>query len=279
MYIGVCLCAANLLSDSAPRRQAARVRLPEERPEGGVRKWKAAEFSPGLRCKRETGSLVSARPRESSERPPPAGLAHSSLRAPPKTGGEDSRPGSARGLEWMPGIDLQPGSAAAGELDSRGGQSTEFPFLGVLMEENAAPGRSVRPRSQRALGTPPAWVAQLGQLPPALPKKMVQAGNGTSLPAGHRALRPPGNFISLDDIFARCGHPWGLTPLSESPGQRGSPGATNGTSASKLHPARVGGWGRGNRSWLQGQCAALGCACSHVPGVEGQPGCGGGGML
>ncbi|KAG5202393.1 hypothetical protein JEQ12_003783 [Ovis aries] len=69
--------------------------------------------------------------------------------------GEDSLPGSARGLEWMPGIDLQPGSAAAGELDSRGGQSTEFPFLGVLMEENAAPGKSVRPRSQRALGTPP----------------------------------------------------------------------------------------------------------------------------
>lgn len=37
VYIGVCLCTANLLSDSAPRRQAARVRLPEERPEGGVK--------------------------------------------------------------------------------------------------------------------------------------------------------------------------------------------------------------------------------------------------
>lgn len=133
-YIGVCLCTANLLSDSASRRQAARVRLPEEGPEGGVRKWKAAEFSPGLRCKREAGSLRSARPRKVPSVPHPP-VWPTVLCAPPQTGGEDSRSGSARGLEWMPSIDLQPGSAA-GELNSRGGQSTEFLFLGVLLEKN-----------------------------------------------------------------------------------------------------------------------------------------------
>ena len=64
---GVCVFMCISGSVCAPRifsvtRQAAQVRLPEEGPEGEVRKWKAAEFSPGLRCKREAGSLRSARP-------------------------------------------------------------------------------------------------------------------------------------------------------------------------------------------------------------------------
>lgn len=169
--------------------------------------------------------------------------------------------------------------SGGGRTGLKGRAEHRVPFPGSPYGGKRSSRQVCQTQIPASSGNSSSWVAQLGQLPPALPKKMVQAGNGTSLPAGHRALRPPGNFISLDDIFARCGHPWGLTPLPESPGQRGSPGATNGTSASKLHPARVGGWGRGNRSWLQGHCAALGCACSHVPGVEGQPGCGGGGML
>lgn len=131
----------------------------------------------------------------------------------------------------------------------------------------------------RAPGIPPAWDTQLGQLPLAFPKKVVQAGTGL------HCLLDTEHWVHWEISFL-----WmiflpdvdilrDLTPLPESPPQPGSPSPpTEPPSQSYILPGS-GGWGRGKRSWLQGQCAALGCACSHVPGMEGQPGCGGGGML
>lgn len=104
---------------------------------------------PSLQARGRLPALCAAA--ETSERPPPAGLARSSLCSTPDRWGRFPV-WLCWGLEWMPGIDLQPGSAA-GELNSRGGQSTEFLFLGVLMEKN----RSAKQVCQAQTQMEPHW--------------------------------------------------------------------------------------------------------------------------
>lgn len=88
---------------------------------------------------------------------------------------------------------MVPGSALWPDPEARGqgqGQAVaQVPFLGVLTEKKLRPAGlsgpgQLEPTPGQTLGTPPPWAPQLGQLPPALPGKVVaEAGTETRLHA------------------------------------------------------------------------------------------------
>ena len=165
---------------------------------------------PSLQARGRLPALCAAA--ESSERPPPAGLAHSSLCSTPDRWGRFpvwlcSGPRMHawhRPAAWLSGRRTELKGRAEHRVPFPGSPFGEKPQRQAGLSGPDPDGATL----VRAPGIPPVWDTQLGQLP-SLPQEGGSGRHGTSLPAGHRTLAPLGNFISLDDIFARCGRPWG----------------------------------------------------------------------
>lgn len=108
----------------------------------------------------------------------------------------------------MPGIDLQPGSAAAGELDSRRAEH-RVPFLESLWRKT---------QLQASLSDPdpselwePSWVAQLGPAAPSPPQEDGLCSNGISTACWTQSTASTRKFYFFGRYFCQMWTSLGLT--------------------------------------------------------------------